>query len=67
MTENSMENITEDILQERFLLARERIAEIAKLENVSFMTVKDCLTCIQKKFQTFFDNFFQILRIILTL
>ena len=31
MTENSMENITEDILQERFLLARERIAEIAKL------------------------------------
>ena len=32
------------------------IAEIAKLENVSFMTVKDCLTCIQKKFQTFFKN-----------
>ena len=32
------------------------IAEIARLEGLKFMSVKDCLTCIQKKFQTFFQN-----------
>lgn len=32
------------------------IAEIAKVEGLQFMSVKDCLTCIQKKFQTFFQN-----------
>ena len=32
------------------------VAEIAKVEGLQFMSVKDCLTCIQKKFRTFFQN-----------
>lgn len=32
------------------------IAEIARKENKSYMTIKDSLSCIQKKFKTFFKK-----------
>ena len=45
--------------QKRYLKMRldgMSITEIAKKENKSYMTIKDSLSCIQKKFKTFFKK-----------
>jgi DNA-directed RNA polymerase specialized sigma24 family protein len=45
--------------QKRYLKMRldgMSITEIAKKENKSYMTIKDSLSCVQKKFKTFFKK-----------